>query len=162
VGWYGHAGVRAADVRVAGAGAVGAVNFLCLLLQTISAMVVRGALAAMQWMLQPHPVPGTTPPRSTPATNGVASEVFWPLIGCTVAGAGFTMYARARRDGGGSILGEAVKVTVLSVLAIAFVAHPSNILGPLDDARTAGANAIMTGYSSGTWPTAVPLLGSLR
>jgi len=126
----------------------GAVNFLCLLLQTISAMVVRGALAAMQWMLNLTLYRDNAAEIDT-ATNGVASEVFWPLIGCTVAGAGFTMYARARRDGGGSILGEAVKVTVLSVLAIAFVAHPSNILGPLDDARTAGANAIMTGYSSG-------------
>ena len=64
------------------------------------------------------------------ATQGVASAVFWPLIGCTLAAAGFTMYARAKRDGGGSILGEAVKVAVLGVLAISFVMAPSKIVAP--------------------------------
>ena len=135
-----------------------AVNFLCLLLQTISAMFVRGALAGMQWMLNLTLYRDNSGEIDS-ATQGVASSVFWPLIGCTVAVAGFTMYARAKRDGGGAILGEAVKVAVLAVLAIAFVVHPSNVVGPLDDARTAGADAIMTGYSSGHLATGGAVAG---
>jgi hypothetical protein len=82
------------------------------------------------------------------AVQAVAGPVFWPLIACTVAAAGFTMYAQAKRDGNGAILGEAVKVIVLGVLAVAFVLAPSQIVGPLDDARTAGSTAVMSGYSS--------------
>jgi hypothetical protein len=127
----------------------GALNLITLVINALSAVLVRGALAAMQWMLDLTLYRDNAAAMDT-ATQGVASAVFYPLIGCTVAVAGFTMYARARRDGGGSILGEALKVGVLGVLAISFVLAPSKIVSPMDDARTAASDAIMTGYSSNT------------
>ena len=124
----------------------GALNLISLLLDLISAVLVRGALVAMQWMLN-LTLYRDNAGEIDSATQSVASAVFWPLIGCTLATAGFTMYARAKRDGNGAILGEAMKVAMLAVLAIAFVVAPSNVVGPLDDARTAASSAIMTGYS---------------
>jgi hypothetical protein len=124
----------------------GALNLISLVLNLISAVLVRGALVAMQWMLN-LTLYRDNAAEIDAATQSVAASVFWPLIACTMAAAGFTMYARAKRDGSGAILGEAFKVAILGVLAIAFVTAPSNIVGPLDDARTAASSAIMTGYS---------------
>lgn len=125
----------------------GALNLISLLLTTLTALFVRGALVAMQWMLN-LTLYRDNAGQVDSAVQAVAGPVFWPLIACTVAAAGFTMYAQAKRDGNGAVLGEAVKVIVLGVLAVSFVLAPSQIVGPLDDARTAGSNAVMTGYSS--------------
>ena len=123
-----------------------AVNFLACCWRRSRAIFVRGALAVMQWMLN-LTLYRDNCGRSTRPTQGVASAVFWPLIGCTVAAAGFTMYAGARREGRGSILGEAVKVAVLGGPGDRVGSAPSQVSARSDDARTAASNAVMTGYS---------------
>ena len=122
------------------------INFLAWLVEMLCAILVRGALVLMQWMLDLTLYRDSASEIDT-ATQGLAADVFWPLIGCTVASAGFTLYALSRSEGRGSILGELVKVAVLTVLAITLATAPSRVVAPLDDARTAASNAIMTGYS---------------
>ncbi|HEY5151587.1 MAG TPA: hypothetical protein VIJ23_17590, partial [Mycobacterium sp.] len=123
------------------------INFLAWVVEMVSAILLRGALVLVQWMLD-LTLYRDSASEIDAGTKGVAAAVFWPLIGCTVASAGFALYARARREGNGSVLGEFVKVGILTILAIALATAPSRVVGPLDDARTAASNAIMKGYSS--------------
>lgn len=125
-----------------------ALEFLNMVILVPTTIILRGMLIGLQWML------GLSLYRDNAAeidsaTRATAGQVFWPLIGCTLAAAGFTLYARAKKE---SIFGEAVKMVVIATCAITFVAVPSIFLQPLDQARTAASDAAMLGYSKASQP----------
>jgi hypothetical protein len=125
-----------------------ALELLNMVILVPTTIVLRGMLIGLQWLL------GLSLYRDNAteidsATRATAGQVFWPLIGCTLAAAGFTLYARAKKE---SIFGEAVKMVVIATCAVAFVAVPSIFLQPLDQARTAASDAAMLGYSKASQP----------
>ena len=65
-------------------------------LMFISLALVKGAIAAMQWMLN-LTIYRDQATEIDAAVQRMAGAVFWPMLGITVAIAGATMYARMRR-----------------------------------------------------------------
>ena len=122
----------------------GALNLISLLLDLASAVFVRGALAAMQWMLD------LTLYRDNAADIDTATQRC--RLRCVLAadrlhpgGRGFHDVREGPHRRPRLHPRRGLKVGILGVLAIAFVMAPSKIVGPLDDARTAASDAIMTG-----------------
>ena len=111
---------------------------------------VRGAIYAIEWVLQLTGLYSTQAGTIDQAVQSVAAVVFWPLFAATVAAGAMTLYAKAKRDGHGSILGDLVMFVAIAAIAAAFVTAPSKIIGTVDDARTALTNAGMVGYSNAT------------
>ena len=113
----------------------------------LAAALARGAITAMQWMLNLNLYADNAATLDT-AVRSVAAQVFWPLFAATMAIGAFSAYARMKREGGGSLFNDAAWLVAASILAGAFAIQPSSVMGELDDARTALAGAAMKGYAS--------------
>ena len=109
--------------------------------------ILRGAIAAMQWMLNLTLYQDNKSDIDS-AVQALAAHIFWPLFGATLAIAGLVVYGRMKREGGGSIFNDAVWLIAASVLAGTFALAPSKVASDLDDLRTAVADGAMTGYAS--------------
>ena len=142
----------ASGVAGVGTALYGAVNGVCDGLIFMAGALVRGGIDAVEWVLQLTGLYKSQAASIDQAVQSVAGAVFWPLIAATTAAAGFTLFAKARRDGNGSIVGEFVHLLVFGVIAVAVVMAPSTVLGTLDDARTAVTDAGMTGYAHAAGP----------
>ena len=116
----------------------------------LAGAVVRGAIDAVEWVLQLTGLYGTHALAIDSAVQSVANVVFWPLIAASIAAAGMTIYGKAKQNGHGSVLGDIVQLVVIGTITIAFVAAPSKIVSTVDDARTAVTDAGMVGYSHAT------------
>lgn len=107
--------------------------------------LLRGALVAIQWLFSLD-IYDEQSDAIDRAMAGLNTGVFLPLMVMTIAIAGFSVYARARRDGGG-IIGEVVWMAAAAILAFTIMAQPSRILGAVDEARVAAGSAMMTTYA---------------
>jgi hypothetical protein len=109
--------------------------------------IVRGAISCMQWMLSLTGLYQQNAADVDTAVAKLSDHVFWPLIGATVAVAVAIVYAKARRDGPGSIIVDLVWVIVATTVAVTFATAPSKIMGVLDGARTAVADGVTSGFA---------------
>ena len=113
----------------------------------ISLALVKGAIAAMQWMLN-LTIYRDQASEIDAAVQRMAGAVFWPMLGVTVAIAGATMYARMRREGDGSIFNDLVWVITATAIATTFAVAPAKIAGDLDNIRTILADRITQGFAA--------------
>jgi len=101
------------------------VNAVGNVLLYLTFSLIRGAIACMQWMLQLN-IYQENKVAIDNAVLGLANQIFWPLFGATLAIAGVAMYARMKREGGGSIFNDAVWCIAASVLAVTFAGIPGS------------------------------------
>lgn len=113
----------------------------------IALALVKGAIAAMQWMLN-LTIYRDQAGEIDAAVQRMAGAVFWPMLGVTVAIAGATMYARMRREGNGSIFNDLVWVITATAIATTFAVAPAKIAGDLDNIRTILADKITQGFAA--------------
>lgn len=113
----------------------------------MAAALARGAITAMQWMLNLNLYADNAATLDA-AVRSVAALVFWPLFAATMAIGAFSAYARMKKEGGGSLFNDAAWLVAASILAGAFAIQPSSVMGELDGARTALAGAAMKGYTA--------------
>ena len=109
--------------------------------------LARGAITSMQWMLNLHLYTDNSAQIDS-TVRALAAQVFWPLFGATMAIGALSAYGRMKREGGGSLFGDASWLVAASIFAGAFALAPSSVMGDLDNARTAVADAAMTGYAA--------------
>ena len=109
--------------------------------------LARGAITSMQWMLNLH-LYSDNSAQLDATVRALAAQVFWPLFGATMAIGALSAYGRMKREGGGSLFTDASWLVAASIFAGAFALAPSSVMGQLDDARTAIADAAMTGYAA--------------
>ena len=121
------------------------INAITNLVLWFGLTLLRGALVALQWMLNLD-IYDEQSAAIDDAMASINTGVFLPLVVMTIAVAGFSIYARARRDGGG-ILGEVAWMLAAAILAFTLMAQPSKILGAVDEARVGIGGAMMTTYS---------------
>lgn len=113
----------------------------------ISLAMVKGAIAAMQWMLN-LTIYRDQATEIDSAVQRMAGAVFWPMLGVTVAIAGATMYSRMRREGNGSIFNDLVWVITATTIAVTFAVAPSKVAGDMDNIRTVLADRITQGFAA--------------
>lgn len=113
----------------------------------IALALVKGAIAAMQWMLN-LTIYRDQAGEIDAAVQRMAGAVFWPMLGVTVAIAGATMYARMRREGNGSIFNDLVWIIAATAIATTFAVAPSKIAGDMDNVRTILADKITQGFAA--------------
>lgn len=121
------------------------INAVTNLVTWAALSLLRGAIAAIQWMLH---LTIYADQRSTIDTSmhSLATDVFLPLLATTMAIGGFTIYAKSRRDGGGMV-GELAWFLAATIFSLTFVLQPSTVLDTVDGARATLSNAMMTTYT---------------
>ena len=115
-------------------------------LMYLIAALARGAITSMQWMFN-LTLYSDNQQSIDSAVSGVASAVFWPLFGTTLAIGAMVAYGRMKREGGGSLWNDASWLIAASVFAAMFATAPSLVLKDMDNARTLISDGLMTGYA---------------
>lgn len=105
---------------------------------------IRGAITAMQWMLNLTIYQDAAGPIDT-AVKALAVSLFWPLLAATVAWAAATVFTKY--VAGGQVVSEILWVVVAGVIAVGFMQAPSKTAGDLDQIRTVVSSAAAEGYS---------------
>ncbi|WP_228389471.1 hypothetical protein, partial [Cumulibacter manganitolerans] len=124
----------------------------------LGASIVRGALIAMQWMLGLDLYDDNAAKIDT-AVQDISNNLMIPLLGITLVIAGFSAYARYRRDGGESIINEVAWVAAGAILAVAFALAPGTFISLADGARGAVGQLVMKTYAAATTPEQQNALG---
>ena len=124
----------------------------------LGASIVRGALIAMQWMLGLDLYDDNAAKIDT-AVQDISNNLMIPLLGITLVIAGFSAYARYRRDGGESIINEVAWVAAGAILAVAFALAPGTFISLADGARGAVGQLVMKTYAAATTPEDKNALG---
>ena len=109
--------------------------------------LARGAITSMQSMLNLQ-LYSDNSAQIDATVRALAAQVFWPLFGATMAIGALSAYGRMKREGGGSLFTDASWLVAASIFAGAFALAPSKVMLDLDNARTAIADAAMTGYAA--------------
>lgn len=106
---------------------------------------VRGAITAMQWMLN-LTIYQDASGQIDSAVGALANSLFWPLLGATAAWAVFSVFMKHAFHG--AALSEVLWVLIAGVIAVGFISNPAGTFGQLDEARTAVGGAAAQGYSA--------------
>ncbi|PRZ39674.1 hypothetical protein CLV47_11838 [Antricoccus suffuscus] len=113
----------------------------------VGASIIRGALIATQWMLGLDLYADNTD-KINNVVQDVATRLLIPMLGVTLVIAGFSAYARAKREGGGTIFNDMTWIVGGSIFAMAFGLFPGTIIGTVDGARAFIGTQVMSIYSN--------------
>ena len=132
---------------------VGIINDVLL---WVGLVPLYGALTLLEWFLSLSVYRDAAGQIDT-AVQGMAGQVFWPLITATAA-VGVTVSFGKWQAEGRSPFGDLVWVIAATTLAVTFIGRPSTMMGDLDGVRQQMADAVVTG-AAGAQPAAVSVTG---
>ncbi|TQM01671.1 hypothetical protein [Pseudonocardia kunmingensis] len=136
------------------AGLLEIVGFVNNLIMWLCLGILYGALTLLEWFLNLSVYQESAPQIDT-ATQMVADNVFWPLIGATVAIGAFIAYTRWRGEGRG-FLSDMGWVVAAGVIAVGFAAGPSQLMNDVDGLRQDVAAGVISGAAQYTHAEANP------